>query len=102
MPAAAGRSLFWDVGFTSYTAIIGHMGSDAAATNSVAAVVRDLICCVCDGIDSAAGIMVGKIRWAMARFRKYRWGPGSDPLMVYPFEGAVPIRLIQVGIETAP
>jgi Na+-driven multidrug efflux pump len=31
------------VGFTSYTAIIGHMGSDAAAANSVAAVVRDLI-----------------------------------------------------------
>ena len=73
MPAAAGRSLFWGVGFTSYTAVIGHMGSDAVATNSVAAVVRDLICCVCDGIGSAAGIMVGKIRWAMARFRKYRW-----------------------------
>ena len=54
-----GGSLFWGVGFTSYTAIIGHMGSDAAAANSVAAVVRDLICCVCNGIGSAAGIMVG-------------------------------------------
>ena len=54
-----GGSLFWGVGFTSYTAIIGHMGADAAAANSVAAVVRDLICCVCNGIGSAAGIMVG-------------------------------------------
>ena len=35
------------------------MGADAAAANSVAAVVRDLICCVCNGIGSAAGIMVG-------------------------------------------
>ena len=54
-----GGSLFWGVGFTSYTAIIGHMGSDAAAANSVAAVVRDLICCMCNGVGSAAGIMVG-------------------------------------------
>ena len=54
-----GGGLLWGVGFTSYTAIIGHMGSDAAAANSVAAVIRDLICCVCNGIGSAAGIMVG-------------------------------------------
>ena len=54
-----GGGLFWGVGFTSYTAIMGHMGVDAAAANSVAAVVRDLICCACNGIGSAAGIMVG-------------------------------------------
>ena len=54
-----GGSLLWGVGFTSYTAIMGHMGVDAAAANSVAAVIRDLICCVCNGIGSAAGIMVG-------------------------------------------
>lgn len=56
-----GGSLFWGVGFTSYTAIMGHVGSDAAAANSVAAVVRDLICCVCNGIGTAAGIMVGNL-----------------------------------------
>ena len=54
-----GGSLLWGVGFTSYTAIIGHMGADAAAANSVAAVVRDLVCCACNGIGSAAGILVG-------------------------------------------
>ena len=54
-----GGSLFWGVGFTSYTAIMGHMGADAAASNSVAAVVRDLICCMCNGIGGAAGIIVG-------------------------------------------
>ena len=54
-----GGSLFWGVGFTSYTAILGHMGTDAAAANSVAAVIRDLICCMCNGVASAAGIMVG-------------------------------------------
>ena len=54
-----GAFLLWGVGFTSYTAIMGHMGGDAAAANSVSAVVRDLICCACNGIGSAAGIMVG-------------------------------------------
>ena len=54
-----GGSLCWGIGFTSYTAIMWHMGTDAAAANSVAAVVRDLICCMCNGIGSAAGILVG-------------------------------------------
>ena len=54
-----GGGLFWGVGFTSYTAIMGHLGSDAAAANSIAAVVRDLFCCMCNGISSAGGIMVG-------------------------------------------
>ncbi|MCR5272022.1 MAG: MATE family efflux transporter [Lachnospiraceae bacterium] len=54
-----GGALCWGIGFTSYTAIMGHMGVDAAAANSVAAVVRDLVCCMCNGIGSAAGIIVG-------------------------------------------
>ncbi len=54
-----GGSLCWGIGFTSYTAIMGHLGVDAAAANSIAAVVRDLICCMCNGIGSAAGIIVG-------------------------------------------
>lgn len=54
-----GACLFWGVGFTSYTAFMGHLGQDAAAANSVTSVVRDLVCCACNGISSAAGIIVG-------------------------------------------
>ncbi|WP_035789606.1 MATE family efflux transporter [Butyrivibrio sp. XBB1001] len=54
-----GGSLCWGIGFTSYTAIMGHLGVDAAAANSIAAVVRDLTCCMCNGVGSAAGIIVG-------------------------------------------
>ena len=54
-----GGSLLWGVGFTAYTAIIGHMGEDASAANSIVTVVRELICCVCNGIANAAAIMVG-------------------------------------------
>ena len=54
-----GACLFWGVGFTSYTAFMGHLGKDAAGANSIAAVVRDLVCCFCNGIGSGGGIMVG-------------------------------------------
>lgn len=54
-----GASLFWGVGFTSYTAFMGHLGADAAASNSVASVVRDLVCCFCNGIATGGGILVG-------------------------------------------
>ncbi len=54
-----GGAFLWGVGFTSYTAIMGHLGVDAAAANSVSAVVRDLVCCACNGVGTAAGIMVG-------------------------------------------
>ena len=58
VPLLGGTS-FWGVGFTMYTAIMGHMGADSAAANSLAAVVRDLTCCMCNGVAAAAGIMVG-------------------------------------------
>lgn len=54
-----GASLLWGVGFTSYTAFMGHMGTDAAAANSIASVVRDLVCCMCNGLASGGGILVG-------------------------------------------
>lgn len=54
-----GAALIWGIGFTSYSSFMGHMGTDAAAANSVAAVVRDLVCCLSSGISGAAGIMVG-------------------------------------------
>lgn len=54
-----GAGLLWGVGFTSYSAFMGHLGTDATAANSVAAVVRDLLCCICNGLASGGGILVG-------------------------------------------
>lgn len=54
-----GASLLWGIGFTSYTAFMGHMGTDAAASNSIASVIRDLVCCMCNGLASGGGILVG-------------------------------------------
>ncbi|MCR1884015.1 MATE family efflux transporter [Murimonas intestini] len=68
-----GASLFWGVGFTSYSAFMGHLGTDATAANSVAAVVRDLICCLCNGLGSGGGILVGNELGAgnLKRGKKY-------------------------------
>ena len=38
---------------------MGHLGTDATAANSVAAVIRDLVCCLCNGLASGGGILVG-------------------------------------------
>jgi Na+-driven multidrug efflux pump len=38
---------------------MGHLGTDATAANSIAAVVRDLVCCLCNGLASGGGILVG-------------------------------------------
>lgn len=54
-----GASLLWGVGFTSYSAFMGHLGVDATAANSVVSVVRDLICCFCNGLAAGGGIIVG-------------------------------------------
>lgn len=54
-----GAFLFWGIGFTSYNAFMGHLGADATAANSIAAVVRDLTCCFCNGLSTAAGIVIG-------------------------------------------
>ncbi|MBO4325933.1 MAG: MATE family efflux transporter [Clostridia bacterium] len=55
-----GAALLWGVGYTAYSAFMGHLGEDAAAANSVSAVVRDLVCCLCGGLASGGGILVGE------------------------------------------
>ena len=53
------NSMVWGLGVTTYSVIIGHLGSDATAANSIAAVVRDLVTSLCRGISSAVGILLG-------------------------------------------
>lgn len=49
----------WGVGFTMYSVIMGHMGSDAVAANSIANIMKNLVICICSGIGTAGGILVG-------------------------------------------
>ena len=74
--------MFWGIGFTSYSAFMGHLGTDAAAANSVASVIRDLVCCLCNGLASAAGIMVGNELGAGNKEKAKLYG---DRLLVFGF-----------------
>lgn len=54
-----GNEIVWGVGFTMYSVIIGHLGSDAVAANSISGIVKNLVACICLGLGSGAGIIVG-------------------------------------------
>lgn len=54
-----GNEIVWGVGFTMYSVIMGHLGSDAVAANSIANIVKNLVCCLCLGIGSGGGILIG-------------------------------------------
>jgi len=54
-----GNYLFWGCGVTMYSVVMGHLGDDAVAANSIAGIVRNLITCMIAGIASAGGILVG-------------------------------------------
>ena len=49
----------WGLGFTTISVIMGHLGSDAVAANSIIAVIKDLISCFCFALASGGAIMVG-------------------------------------------
>ena len=54
------NELLWGLGTSANTAIIGHLGSEAVAANSVAQVARQLAQVVVFGISSATAIWLGK------------------------------------------
>lgn len=60
LPAIA-NDMVWNLAFTMYSVILGHLGSDAVAANSIVTVVRNLGTVFCYAIASAAGIIVGQI-----------------------------------------
>ena len=58
---AIGNDLVWALAFSMYSVILGHLGNDAVAANSISNVVRNLGTVLCYGVGSAAGIIVGQI-----------------------------------------
>lgn len=82
-----GNELVWGCGFTMFSVIMGHLGSDAVAANSVANILKNIIACVCNGIGIGAGIIVGNElgKGEMERAREY----GKRLFKLAVFAGAV-------------
>lgn len=58
---ALGAALVWGIAFVLYSVILGHMGSDAVAANSIASIVKSMVQCVIRGVSAGAGILVGNL-----------------------------------------
>ncbi len=54
-----GNEIVWGLGFTMFSVIMGHLGSDAVAANSIANIVKNIVACFCMGLASGGGIIVG-------------------------------------------
>lgn len=55
------NDMAWGGGVTVYSVIIGHLGTDATAANSIVTVVKNLVICISTGMGSASGILVGRV-----------------------------------------
>ena len=53
------NQLGWGGGITMYSVIMGHLGSDATAANSIASIVRSMIASLCWGIAAGVSIIIG-------------------------------------------
>jgi len=53
------NELIWGGGFTMYSVIMGHLGTDAVAANSIANIMKNLVVCFCIGMGNAGSIVVG-------------------------------------------
>lgn len=51
----------WGGGMTMYSVIMGHLGDDATAANSIASIVRSMIASVCWALATGASIIIGKM-----------------------------------------
>ena len=59
LPAMLASALSWGLSMSVHSLIIGHLGTDATAAYSVAGVAMQLIQCLCHGMASGLGIMIG-------------------------------------------
>ncbi len=53
------NNVVWGVGITMGSVILGRLGSDAVAANSIAMTMKNLVNCFCMGLASGGAILVG-------------------------------------------
>lgn len=81
------NSLVWGLGITMGSMILGHLGTDAVAANSIASVAKNLIACFCMGLASGGAILVGNELGAgeLERAKQY----GGQVVLLSLISGAV-------------
>lgn len=68
-----GAALVWGIAYVSYSVIMGHMGSDAVAANSITSIAKSLLSCLIRGVSGGAGVLIGNLLGAgeLAKAKRY-------------------------------
>lgn len=84
---ALGNDVSWGVAFSMYSVILGHLGNDAVAANSIVVVIRNLTTTFCFAVAGAGGILLGSVMGTgdLDKAKKY----ASEVMKMTVFSGAV-------------
>lgn len=84
---ALGNDVSWGVAFSMYSVILGHLGNDAVAANSIVVVIRNLTTTFCFAVAGAGGILLGNVMGIgdLDKAKKY----ASEVMKMTVFSGAV-------------
>ena len=84
---ALGNDVSWGVAFSMYSVILGHLGNDAVAANSIVVVIRNLTTTFCFAVAGAGGILLGNVMGTgdLDKATKY----ASEVMKMTVFSGAV-------------
>ena len=97
------NDLSWSLAFSMYGVILGHLGTDAVAANSITNVIRNLGTVLCYGLAGGSGIVVGQILGTGNIEEGIKAGKIMFRLSVYAglLGGAVVLLLKPVAISVA-
>ena len=61
MAPVLANEIAWGGGVTMFSVIMGHLGSDAVAANSITNILKNILTCFSTGLGAGSGIMLGNL-----------------------------------------
>ena len=97
------NSIAWGIGVTMFSVILGHLGSDAVAANSIATIISNIVVCFCNGLGSGAAVIMGNTMGAgeLETARQYSGRLIGLSVLFGALSGAVVLLLIPVSLRFA-
>ncbi len=95
------NQLGWGCGVTMYSVIMGHLGNDAVAANSISNILRSMIASFCWGVAAGVSIMIGNALGAGELEKAKRMGGKFVRLSIWigVISGLVILALIPVVLH---
>ncbi len=99
-----GASLVWGIAYVLYSVIMGHLGSDAVAANSITTIAKSLLSCLIRGVSGGAGVMIGNLLGAgeLAKAKEYGGRLTRMAIVVGIATGGVLMLISPVIVRIAP